>query len=315
MGYPRAGVVRDGPGRYLASVAERDIDLLLMEEFHISPAFVEWFCGRLGIRGAVADGAWHSWSDSEGETDLFLRVTVGQSRIGVLIENKIAAREQDEQAARYIRRASRGIESGVFNQYVTAICAPTRYLEGLPKDSPYQGRIAYEEIAGWFAKHDDQRSAWRRRVLEEAIEQGRRGYTMLVNRAITAFQEDYWHYLRANHPRLLMAKPTPKGNRSNWIVLKALGFPRGVQLHHKLEQRFMELGFPRTSVEQILAVQPERPQGIELVQKGRSASLAISVPPVDVTGKFEEQTSSVETGLQAAYRLIPFASLLVDAKQ
>ena len=300
-----------GLERYLASVAERDIDLLLMEEFHISPKFVEWFCARLGIPDAAADGAWHSWSDSDGETDLLLRATIGETRIGVLIENKIAAREQDEQAARYIRRGNREMKAGLFDRYVTVICAPARYLEGLPEDSSYQGRIAYEEIAGWFGRHDDPRSAWRRRVLEEAIEQGRRGYTMLVNSAVTAFQEAYWHYLRANHPRLFMAKPTEKGNRSNWIVLKALDFPKGVQLHHKLDQRVMELGFQQTRVEQVLAVQPKQPEGIQLLQKGKSASLAILVPPVDVTGNFEEQAVAVEVGLQAAYRLIPFASLLI----
>ncbi|WP_429819356.1 hypothetical protein [Ensifer sp. B1-9] len=35
-------------GRYLASVEERDVDLLLMEEFHISDDFASWFCGILG---------------------------------------------------------------------------------------------------------------------------------------------------------------------------------------------------------------------------------------------------------------------------
>ena len=36
-------------GRYLASVTERDIDLLLLEEFHVSNDFVGWFCSELGL--------------------------------------------------------------------------------------------------------------------------------------------------------------------------------------------------------------------------------------------------------------------------
>ncbi len=28
---------------------ERDVDLLLMEEFHASDAFVSWFCAKLGL--------------------------------------------------------------------------------------------------------------------------------------------------------------------------------------------------------------------------------------------------------------------------
>jgi hypothetical protein len=73
--------------RYLASVEERDIDLLLMEEFQISDGFVAWFCDSI--------------SDTDGETDLLLRVIIGNRRIGVLIENQISAPEQDEQGERY----------------------------------------------------------------------------------------------------------------------------------------------------------------------------------------------------------------------
>lgn len=60
-------------GSYLVTVAERDIDLLLMEEFHVSVPFVTWFCEQLGILGASFFGAWHSVSDADGETDLLLR--------------------------------------------------------------------------------------------------------------------------------------------------------------------------------------------------------------------------------------------------
>ena len=36
-------------GRYLASVEERDIDLLLMEEFQITDEFVIWFCNDVKL--------------------------------------------------------------------------------------------------------------------------------------------------------------------------------------------------------------------------------------------------------------------------
>ena len=84
-------------GRYLQSVAERDIDLLLMEEFHITPAFCSWFADRVAIEpGAVFDGAWHSLNDQDGETDLLLRVRLAGERVAMLIENKIAAPEQND---------------------------------------------------------------------------------------------------------------------------------------------------------------------------------------------------------------------------
>lgn len=52
-------IMRDGFGSYLATVQERDIDLLLMEEFHISADFVDWFCQQVGEVGGQFDGAWH----------------------------------------------------------------------------------------------------------------------------------------------------------------------------------------------------------------------------------------------------------------
>jgi len=90
-------------GRYLEAVTERDIDLLLMEEFHISDDFVAWFCGELGLSSVSPAGAWHSLCDPDGQSDLLLRVLTEGRRIGVLIENKVAAPEQDLQGERYHR--------------------------------------------------------------------------------------------------------------------------------------------------------------------------------------------------------------------
>src|SRR4051812_20400751 len=104
-------------GSYLVTVEERDIDLLLMEEFHVSEPFVRWFCKQVGLMEQLAfDGAWHSVSNTDGETDLLLRVRVGNRRIGVLIENKVAAPEQEKQDERYHRRGIRAQEEGKIDE-------------------------------------------------------------------------------------------------------------------------------------------------------------------------------------------------------
>jgi hypothetical protein len=222
-------------GRFLASVEERDIDLLLMEEFQISDEFVTWFCVQLGLPDVTPSGAWHSVSDTDGETDLLLCVTARGRRIGILIENKVAAPEQDRQAERYHLRGIRSREAGKFDEYVTVICAPQRYLDGLSSDSAYQYRIPYEAIAEWFSALDGRRAAWRKRIIREAIEQGRRGYTMSVNATNTAFHLDYWEHLRQNHPLIHMARPKQKGRYSTWIIMKGHDFPKDVKLHHKFD--------------------------------------------------------------------------------
>jgi hypothetical protein len=157
-------------GRFLAPVDERDVDLLLLEEFHVSDEFVAWFCSELSLSGAVPSAAWHSVSDTDGESDLLLRVLREGRRLGVFIENKVSAPEQDWQSERYHLRAKRAVEQHKLDEYLTVICAPRAYLEALPKDSSYQHRVPYERIADWFGGQLGRRAAYRRLVMLEAIE-------------------------------------------------------------------------------------------------------------------------------------------------
>jgi hypothetical protein len=226
----------DDFGRFLASVDERDVDLLLLEEFHVSDEFVAWFCTELGLSGVAPNGAWHSVSDTDGESDLLLRVFRDGRRLGVFIENKIGAPERDRQDERYHLRAKRVVEQRKLDEYMTVICAPRGYLDALSKDSTYQHRISYERIADWFGKQPGRRAAWRRSVMFEAIERARRGYVMVINAAITAFHQAYWNYLR-RHPLIQMSEPKKRGNNSNWIILKGHEFPTD----HNFDQRVVEL--------------------------------------------------------------------------
>jgi hypothetical protein len=136
-------------GRNFEALAERDIDFLLLEEFQVNGEFVAWFCGEIDLLNVAQDGAWHSVFDADGETDLLLRVFQGPQRIGVLIENKVAAAEQPEQAERYRFRGCRMVEQGKLAAFKTVLCAPETYLAARPKNG-YDYTVAYEKIAKWF---------------------------------------------------------------------------------------------------------------------------------------------------------------------
>jgi hypothetical protein len=107
-----------------------------------------------------------------------------------------------------------------------------------------------------------------------------------------------------------MARPQGRGNGSTWIVLKGIGFPRGVKLSHKFDQQVMELGFEKCTIDEILAVKSDWPDDIHPVQKGGTASLVIDIPAIDMTLDFAAQTTGVEKALESAYRLLQYASLL-----
>jgi len=297
----------NGFGSYLAKVQERDIDLLLMEEFHISPDFVSWFCQHVGENGTQFDGAWHSVTNADGETDLLLRVTNETERLGILIENKISAPEQALQAERYHLRAARSQNDGHFERFVVCMCAPRVYLDALPESTLYEAKVAYEDIAAWFALKDDARSQWRRAIIEEAIVQSRRGYRMVVNETVSAFHQEFWNYIQTQHPNLVMRRPTPKGNKSNWIIFKGSDFPKNVKFHLKMDQQVIELGFAGVLVSDLRSAIPNLPQDIRTVQKGRVAALSISTPFLDQTQSLSVQQEALTTIMAAAARLYPFA--------
>lgn len=101
---------------FVKSITERDIDFIMLEELSINTEFQEWFASRVfGERIFKAQiGAWHSVNDSNlGETDLlFIFESIEESRIALLIENKVDAIPQPKQGERYQLRGKSGQHEG-----------------------------------------------------------------------------------------------------------------------------------------------------------------------------------------------------------
>jgi len=86
----------------LASVTERDLDLLLFEEFVASPEFALWFVNRVGgfdLSEHPVISASRSVTTASGESDLEVALTTADGSIHYLpVENKISASFQPRQA-------------------------------------------------------------------------------------------------------------------------------------------------------------------------------------------------------------------------
>ena len=236
----------------------------------------------------------------------------GGQRLVVLVENKINAPEQERQDERYHVRGRRLAGTAGADRYLTVICAPGRYLDGLPSGSAYQHRVSYEDIAGWYDEVGSRRAAWRKDIVLHAIEQGSRGYVKQVNEATTTFHREYWEHLRQHHLRLHMNKPGDKGPGSNWIHIKGRTFPKGVGLRHKMDQHVMALCFEKRNVEDLLNARSSWPEDIQLDQRGQEAVLSIEVPPVDPHQEFAPQRDAIEAALEAAWRLQQYGRILVE---
>ena len=93
---------------------ERDMDLLIMEEFICSPPFAKIFLDAVDIRGAYTiEEAIHSMRDADlGESDIVFILKIGERRHALHIEDKVDAIAMDEQSDRYHRRAQKDIAAG-----------------------------------------------------------------------------------------------------------------------------------------------------------------------------------------------------------
>ena len=113
--------------KFIASIAERDIDLLVLEEFSVSIEFCEWFSTRIFGEPTYQStiGVWHSVTDAKfGESDLiFLFENIEGARISILIENKIDAPPQITQGERYYFRGEKGIKEGYWEKFKTCVIA------------------------------------------------------------------------------------------------------------------------------------------------------------------------------------------------
>ncbi|MGZ3458854.1 MAG: hypothetical protein ACXU86_10180, partial [Archangium sp.] len=213
----------------VASVAERDVDMLILEEIHVNTAFGEWIAGKVFGGGCWSlDGAWHSVTDSAlGESDLILRFRSGQGvRHAVLMENKIGAPRMPRQAERYAERGAKGTADGFWDAFVTCLFAPEAYFSRLAENETFDARLAYEEVKDWFMLAGlGKRGEYRARIIQEAIEQNRRGYRLVPDPKVTDFWLRYWQYCIASYPDLSMVQPGPRPAGSDWPNLKAKGLP------------------------------------------------------------------------------------------
>jgi hypothetical protein len=127
------------------------------------------------------------------------------------------------------------------------------------------------------------RAQWRHDLQQTAIAQGRKGYVMVPNAAVTAFHREYWERLSRTQPNLSMVRPTTKGSGGKWIIVSVPDWPKIMRLNHKLALGSVELGFDRHSHAELLKVAVGLPPDILPIRTGRSGSLAIRVPVLDVT--------------------------------
>ena len=291
----------------LETVSERDIDLLLLEELTVSENFARWFVKQASFSGSVlqrVESVRHSVSDASGESDLEIVFLDSHGRrLGLLVENKISAPGQPDQADRYRQRALRGVDAGSWEQAQICIVAPKAYLEASSGAQGYDAKASYEDIKSWFEEESGYgpRAVYRASVIEAALQQARRGYTLVKDEAVTAFWKKYWVDAADLFPELEMQEPNDRGAQATWIVFrpKRLGAPRS--LNHKLTMGVVDLNteYPASRVPELNSTW------------ARLLESDMAVVALDIQADYARQVTEARAGMRAAYRLLYLSRALV----
>lgn len=294
--------------KFVASIAERDIDLLVMEELSVSDEFREWFSSRVFGEPIFQSkiGAWHSVSDAQlGESDIvFLFEAIDGPRTAILIENKIDAPPQPQQGQRYRSRGEKGLKEGYWEKFKTCVIAPSKYLSSSKHTESYDINVSYEELLAYFQSRSpiDGRFPYKARILLEGIEQNRRGYQPEHNDQMTKFVSDYYAYVTGEYPHLGMqeAKPRPAG--STWIMFYPKTFPKGVNLTHQLTAGLVKAFFTGQA-ESFDALQEKYksilPDNSSIDVAGKSVAISVEVPKIEpLSISFSDQKEKVKQALR-----------------
>ncbi len=293
------------------AVTERDVDLLLLQEFHGSDVFVTWFVGQVwpDFKTIAFVNACHSVTHAQlGESDLLLLFTDNSYHIyALLIENKIDASPQPEQAKRYTLRGNVGIDDKHWWDFRSVLVTPQNYLEQETNMSGYNRTLSYESVRDWFISQNNKRATYAAKLIQEAIEQNRRGYTQVVDEQVTKFWKNYYILATAEFPELAMRRPRGIPLGSDWIQFRPKALPKRCLIRHKLTRGYIDLELAGLGhrVERLIelnknSLEPDE----EIVVTGKSASFRLTVTSINKLHSFEEQREKVYEGLRAAKRLL-----------
>lgn len=277
------------------SILERDVDLILLEELITDNSFCEWFVNELNLpRFLSVNGAWRSITDfGLGETDILFSYNSEDSKIFVLIENKLDASFQEAQYERYTKRANEYLIKNECDKTYTVLVAPNLYCEN---QNDFENYISYETIASRFESIGSKRNLFKSELLKIASEKLRRGYQPINSETVQKFWHLYWNFKEKNHPSFTMKKPGIVPHNSDWPMLYDDEL-QGITFYHKLGQGNTDANFRGFSNELYFKIKEKLPYGMLLEKHNKSFSIRIKSTKIDRTKEFEDQIEDIKKGL------------------
>lgn len=279
----------------LDNVYERDIDVMLMSAFMITPGFINVFAGKVGMadKGITVSNIEISKMDANlGESDVTVILDIDGVKHGFLIEDKIDAIAMPEQHGRYIKRAEKGVTAGDYDSYDIFIFCPKKYYDANAEAKKYENCVTYEEALSFFeAKNDSSSLVWANMLLQ-ALDKAKRPTEVTLNENANAFTVEYKKYIKEYYPEIdVRTKDTANGY---WLHVGTI-FGEAY-IYHKIPQGFVDLTIPNRAdmIEKArnIAGWIRDNTGKRVVAEvtGKSCAFRIEVPVLDINRPFIEST-------------------------
>ncbi|MCJ7588349.1 MAG: hypothetical protein MUQ00_10680 [Candidatus Aminicenantes bacterium] len=291
-------------------VTERDIDMLLLEEFSSSPDFLKWFLAQIEISGQTSlISTACTVVTSTGESDLEITVKCDDKIFKILIEDKIGAPLQPRQPDRYRDRAKAYLHEGKCSAVKTVLIAPSNYFKKTADRLGFDYVVGHESIREWFDKAKDMgnRRLCKIAILDSALKYGTIGWKLVPNEKVTEFWRLYWELADFLAPELKMPKPRDRPATSFFIYFKPVSLTKNVSLVHKVcygnvDLQFSGMGNRIGELEQRFGNLLDNDMQIEPASK--SAVIRIRVPEIDMMADFSNSKEAVRKALRTAVRLL-----------
>ena len=305
---------------HIPGVSERDLDLLLVEEFIASSDFCAWFLSQIGsnaLSHVKLASVKKSVTDTTGESDVEARFEDEQgAALVLLIENKINAGFQPQQAERYQIRGKK--YSGRGDKITTVLVAPSRYFGDADALKGFDARVTHEAIRDWFAQNAKlgERRVYKQKLLDNAITKGTLGYNPIEDEPVTTFWSRYWKLAEEYAPELQMKKPSGKPADAGFIYFRAAQMSRKIVIaessitvdivhklpHGNVDLQFSGMGERLDELKSLYGTCMDH--DMEIVKAAKSGSIRLKVPGLNANGNFEEQSACVVEGILASKRLL-----------
>ncbi|MET3364703.1 hypothetical protein [Bradyrhizobium ottawaense] len=293
---------------------ERDIDILLAEEFAVSHTFAEWFLKQTRfsqIEAKVLD-VYVSRSDTTGESDLVVLFEEigGGGRFALLIEDKIDAPLQPEQEARYRLRGQAEVSRGAIKDFEVVLCSPKAYAAAQPKAAAFDRFVSYEDISTFLRNSDPSpRSTYRADFVATAASKSVNTWVKIDDAATNAFWAAAYQIAAHEFPILEM-KELEVTKDSTWINFRPRDMPtqpRRIYVSFKGDRGFMDLTFTGSLAHRFAdEVAPLLQRDMTVHQTGKSAAIRIKVEGFKVSEPWELSEPKVREAFRASERLIKF---------